>query len=590
MMHIKSLSILLLVTLISVGFANDLGEVQIGNGKYEVTDQTISVDSIQLNNTNAEALSQHFLQSGGSVQTNQLLVDNGIVQINGGEFNANRIAMGDPTTQRVRLENFGTVMLQTDEPVSIQRLDLQSRNGLLRSIPLDEFHHDGDFPFQTTVDTPERVTFESDQPISADGFFEFPVFYDGFDPTDLVATLGDANDRTLKSEFEQRGGLVNVSNNLELCVPAGVGLTVVDTSVGSYERMSYSLFDGELNVGGDFVVGSIGVAPTIFEQTGGSSLVEGTLRVDGDNSRAKISRGSASIGRLDVGPGELELGSEASIYITDAMRIGATGMFSTTGDDVGIEFAAGADFSVEFWEEPFTVPGLTSLDLSFEGSEADTDSVSQLEVFHWDAGPDSVSGANFSLGDLHIGSNGEPAQVQLVDDFSNNWADFNSIYVETLTLSAGSTLDLNRLNLYYDELILGDGAEIINQGPNCANFDMYEPSDLQCADSGNIEYLLEKMFTPVGDLNLDGVVNFPDFLILSDNFGEEGVGYQGGDTNLDGIVGFPDFLQLSTHWGETGNTWIVDEATSVPEPAGGRLLLVGIVGCLGFTRRVKRVC
>ena len=51
-----------------------------------------------------------------------------------------------------------------------------------------------------------------------------------------------------------------------------------------------------------------------------------------------------------------------------------------------------------------------------------------------------------------------------------------------------------------------------------------------------------------GDTNLDGRVDFQDFLILSTNFGQTS-GWSGGDFDADGTVAFADFLLLSTSFG-----------------------------------------
>lgn len=54
--------------------------------------------------------------------------------------------------------------------------------------------------------------------------------------------------------------------------------------------------------------------------------------------------------------------------------------------------------------------------------------------------------------------------------------------------------------------------------------------------------------TVPGDTNLDGHVNFADFLQLSANYGAAG-GWAEGDTNGDGMVDFTDFLVLNRRFG-----------------------------------------
>jgi len=87
-----------------------------------------------------------------------------------------------------------------------------------------------------------------------------------------------------------------------------------------------------------------------------------------------------------------------------------------------------------------------------------------------------------------------------------------------------------------------------------------------------------------GDLNGDGSVGFPDFLVLSNNFTLDGVGYEGGDINCDGTVGFPDFLVLSNNFGQPAGA----EAASVPEPTSGMLAMLAMLTGFAF-RRTRRL-
>jgi len=53
-----------------------------------------------------------------------------------------------------------------------------------------------------------------------------------------------------------------------------------------------------------------------------------------------------------------------------------------------------------------------------------------------------------------------------------------------------------------------------------------------------------------GDANLDGVVDFNDFLVIAANYNQEG-SWSRGDFNGDGFVDFADFLALSRNFGNT---------------------------------------
>ncbi len=80
-----------------------------------------------------------------------------------------------------------------------------------------------------------------------------------------------------------------------------------------------------------------------------------------------------------------------------------------------------------------------------------------------------------------------------------------------------------------------------------------------------------------GDANMNGVVEFEDFLFLSGSFDIE-TGWANGDFNGDGIAEFDDFLTLSGNFGQT-----VTAVASVPEPSSFVLLSLSLLA-LGTTR------
>ena len=82
-----------------------------------------------------------------------------------------------------------------------------------------------------------------------------------------------------------------------------------------------------------------------------------------------------------------------------------------------------------------------------------------------------------------------------------------------------------------------------------------------------------------GDMDQNGMVEFADFLVLSTNFGQEVSSHLEGDIDCNGMVEFADFLVLSTNFGGTG------QATAVPEPASGCLMLFAAVGMAVRRRR-----
>jgi hypothetical protein len=56
-------------------------------------------------------------------------------------------------------------------------------------------------------------------------------------------------------------------------------------------------------------------------------------------------------------------------------------------------------------------------------------------------------------------------------------------------------------------------------------------------------------YTLLGDANLDGSVNFSDFSILQNHYGQAG-DWSSGDFNYDGTVNFDDFSILQNNYGE----------------------------------------
>ena len=61
---------------------------------------------------------------------------------------------------------------------------------------------------------------------------------------------------------------------------------------------------------------------------------------------------------------------------------------------------------------------------------------------------------------------------------------------------------------------------------------------------------LEGDFCIPGDATHDGVVDFLDFLLLNQNYGQENAIWEEGDFDGDGTVGFADLLLLSVNFAD----------------------------------------
>jgi len=117
----------------------------------------------------------------------------------------------------------------------------------------------------------------------------------------------------------------------------------------------------------------------------------------------------------------------------------------------------------------------------------------------------------------------------------------------------------------------------ILEGNNDPIYDLSEDSSVDFAD---LELFLSQVGSRNGDLDLNGTVEFADFLGLSSNFGLEAE-WSGGDLNVDSTVGFPDFLILSENFGQSG----AGALAAVPEPATGGMALMFFVCCSALRRK-----
>ena len=130
--------------------------------------------------------------------------------------------------------------------------------------------------------------------------------------------------------------------------------------------------------------------------------------------------------------------------------------------------------------------------------------------------------------------------------------------------SGSDALDLEDINLIDEEL----RRESTNRV-----FDLNEDALVTGEDRRIL--IQDLMETSFGDSNLDGTVDFADFLKLSQGFNADG-GWANGDFDGSGRVEFPDFLLLSENFGQSNVA-----AASVPEPASAQLLVIGLA--MGIT-------
>ena len=83
-----------------------------------------------------------------------------------------------------------------------------------------------------------------------------------------------------------------------------------------------------------------------------------------------------------------------------------------------------------------------------------------------------------------------------------------------------------------------------------------------------------------GDANLDFLVNFVDFVNLSNNFGSSGTGWLTGNFNTDDVSNFNDFVLLSNNFGIS-----FVSGSNVPEPAS-----LGVITLITLSILRRRSC
>jgi len=126
-----------------------------------------------------------------------------------------------------------------------------------------------------------------------------------------------------------------------------------------------------------------------------------------------------------------------------------------------------------------------------------------------------------------------------------------------------------------------DGRGWISRSTPLGRFDLVKDRFLNDKD---IAAWLLQTGTLVGDANVDGIVDFADFLPLSDGFGGRG-GWGDGDFDGDGLLAFADFLLLADDFGNSPTENAIASTAAVAEPHGGPLFLFGVLLLVTWARR-----
>lgn len=315
-----------------------------------------------------------------------------------------------------------------------------------------------------------------------------------------------------RGDFIQSGGTHTVQTFLYIGYHPGLAGTyeISDGELSAFKAWVGYEGVGEFTQSGgvvtfdDLDVGRLGGASGTYELSGAGVLtVEDRVTVGRSGDGVLILGGGTLmteellVGRYS-GAGQLAITDPfTEVTVGTELTLGGNAWFDAEPNSV-IHMTHDADGTVtalfdNLSTSPSLLSGLANLELSFEGG---ADLTSTMEIGSEDLGVDELGFVgNFSLGALRVGTTETPADLRLVDDQDNAvpGVDPEALYVRMIAISAGSTLDLNGLNVYYHYL---------------------------CNEGGTIELhggVLEQVESAIpGDFDHDGGVSLVDFSAFAD--------------------------------------------------------------------------
>ena len=139
-------------------------------------------------------------------------------------------------------------------------------------------------------------------------------------------------------------------------------------------------------------------------------------------------------------------------------------------------------------------------------------------------------------------------------------------------------------DLNNNQLVNCDDIDLMREAILNATSDPLFNVDGQGGDTPNeadFDFLVTDVLgTARGDADLNFIINFADFVALSNNFNLTNTGWKEGNFNLDNNTNFEDFVELANRFGQT-----FPLSPAVPEPTGA--LLLSLAPAL-FSKRLRR--
>jgi len=299
---------------------------------------------------------------------------------------------------------------------------------------------------------------------------------------------------------------------------------------GDYGQSPYPNVDGSGTGGSGIVILRFAASTTVTELTWtGLSGTDNLWATDANWSDTVV---TGAVMTIDLAGGS-DVKIETSFDSAAELTLGGTNTDTDTAVltvDPDVTLTVAGDVNIaDNGKFVSNVQGTTAGKIASTEGVVDISSVESLRV-DW-----TENGASSTFGGVYTVAEYTGADLSLSGEFSNDGSNIGGAYVEAVDYSGG-TVDVT---LYQQK---------------------------------------------VGDVDLDGDVEFSDLSNLLDNWGI-GTSWAEGDTDFSGDVVFADLSNLLDNWGTPLQSGAGAQIGVVPEPGTLMMLLVGFAGMLIYRKR-----